>query len=731
MPALYPCQPGITQAIPEKNWLSANAFSELAGISQRMGQKIIAGAFDGRCWKEHVLTVRSMTGAGGHSGRHYQVLATSLPQSLVQEWITAQTQQPEITAPITHTIKLEDCPLKLDPLLSKRTDEALWRLSVIQPILAFPRYSPDRASAIHACLQRTHLKPDGTHKSVSQSTLYAWLVRYEQSGLEGLTPRQRNDAGKARTLISRMWDKACPLEEKAKLEMASRLRTHIRSLWSSGVTGWRTAQQLASSHLAELSRSAGWQDVSPALCGVTRSLIEAERHYQLVACHDQDAKHFFDYYVPRIRRSREGMQPMDVVVGDVHPIDIAIKRPDGSLAYPRAIAWLDVATNRLFFTLILLRKGEGIKQTDIVQSFASLCAQWGLCKTLYLDNGSEYANREMLDGFLNLTKLMHTQINVHLLHQTAKLPFPADKPDRSIIHARPYNAPAKPIEGLFSLLEQRVFAMIPGWVGGNRMKKKTHNIGREPLPYPGTWDAFQQAIEAALTFYHHTPQQGSLHGQSPYQAYEAAIAQGWGKILLSEQALLVAFAATGKRRVRGGYLNWNGTEYYHDALLPYTGSHLTVHVARHDPRFAFVFHGNTLLCAAEPASPFGFLDIAGAKEQYRRTTLLTRAVTARRQHTNRLDLVEEMHRHNQQSSLSPDAPVVAMLKLPDLFEPVLKIIEAAEKNVDSMNHNLKPPSQWHALNEYDPYLTEVEYSDDGSVASGIDDERYADNTHKH
>ncbi|MFJ3368136.1 hypothetical protein [Pseudomonas sp. NPDC086251] len=63
--------------------------------------------------------------------------------------------------------------------------------------------------------------------------------------------------------------------------------------------------------------------------------------------HDKDARLFFDTRVPRIRRHREGLKPMDTIVGDVHPIDIELTRADGTAVMPRAIAWMDVAIHRL------------------------------------------------------------------------------------------------------------------------------------------------------------------------------------------------------------------------------------------------------------------------------------------------------------------------------------------------------------------------------------------------
>ncbi|WP_416199272.1 MAG: Integrase catalytic domain-containing protein [Pseudomonas helleri] len=722
MQALPSYQPKASAvAPPEGNWLSAEAFAGITGVKERMGRHALAQAARGKPWKGSLLAVRTVQSTGGKSGERYEVLATSLPPELFQKWIAAKARQPIPQAPVARTIALEDCDLRLDPLLSKRTDEAIWRQSVVLPIVAFRPHTPERAAAIKSVLAQKHIRPDGTTIKVGKSALYTWLKRYERDGLTGLSPSQRKDAGASRTIITRAWDKACPLDLEDKRKIAEELRTYIRSLWANGIAGWRMAQQLASSKLMEMCSQAGWQGQQTTMlkaCQISRSVIEEGRPYSLVAIYEKDAKLFFDKHLPRIRRSREGMAPMDMVVGDVHPIDIAVKRSDGSIAYPRAIAWHDVATNRLFFTLVLLRKGEGVKQTDIAKSFASMCAAWGLPQGLYLDNGSEYSWREMMDGFQKLAQLTK-QINVQALKDGSDVQTVLED-SRELIRARPYNAPAKPIEGLFSVLEQGVLSVIPGWVGGDRMRKKTHNVGHEPKPFDGTWEDFQQTVDSMLTFYHQKPQEGSMKGKSPQQAYEAAIASGWGKVEVPENVLLMAFASEDTRQVRAGYLKWDGIEYYNDALLPFTGRDLTVRVAKHDPNFAFVFDGTTFICAAQPAPQYGFLDNAGAKEQARREKLLKREITGRRQNTNRLDLVGEITRHNDTQLPMPEAPIKATVSINGAVEEMVKALEAQEERqlIEFKNEKtaeaqgIQRLSQWSSHDEIDPYISAVKFTDE-------------------
>ncbi len=710
-------------------WLNVKDFSILAGIAERRGSRALSRGAEGLLWNGCSLKVRKIEGCQGRGGKRFEVFAPSLPDQLYAKWLAVKVRKPMPDAPVARTVQLDLSTLKHDPLMPKRSDEALWRLSIIQPILPHKRQSQERKAAIDEVLQRKYFHPDGKNKKISQSSLYQWLSLYDERGIEGLVPVKRSDKGKSRTIIGRQWDSACPLDELTKKAIGEQIQTYVRSLWRSGATGWRVIQQLSSTKLIELSQAAGWNADKALLrkaCHISRQFIENERDYKIIAIQEQDAKQFFDEYQPRIRRTTANMLPMELVVGDVHPIDIAVKRQDGSIAYPRAIAWQDVANNRLFFTLVLLCKGEGIKQVDIAHSFASMCDVWGLPSTLYLDNGSEYSWHEMMQGFAELSRL--SRIQIRSPNESPELQALLAEHGREVVRALPYNAPAKPIEGLFSVMESRVFAMIPGWVGGNRMKKKTHNVGREPLPFPGTWQDFQNAMEEALTFYHQTPQAGNLNGLSPQQAYEAALAKGWGKVGVSEEVLLVAFATEDQRYIRAGYILWDGTEYYDDALLPYTGQQLTVRVARHNPHFAFVFNNGEFICAAQPAPVYGFLETSGAKEQARRHKSLKRTITERKGHTNRLDMVNEMTRHNGHHHPMPQAPISTQVTLSSEAQAMLDAVKAAEENQQVVTESEKATrvpvrqlSQWSSSDEYDPYLASVEFIDEqvGSYTNDV------------
>ncbi len=206
---------------------------------------------------------------------------------------------------------------------------------------------------------------------------------------------------------------------------------------------------LAAERLRELSVAAS--DAARALpqetFSIPRRFIDREQQYRKVAIFDRNRKAHEDAK-PRIIRSRTGLEPQQIIVGDVHHLDIVMRRPDGSEAWPKAVAWLDLATNRIWLDLVLLDKGEGIRNADVIKSFIRMVSAWGMPQSLYLDNGSEYRWPEFVNDALKLV---------------ADIKYDVDPRRSQIVRAKPYNASAKAIESIFGLLEQRYFRTLPGW----------------------------------------------------------------------------------------------------------------------------------------------------------------------------------------------------------------------------------------------------------------------------
>ncbi len=195
-------------------------------------------------------------------------------------------------------------------------------------------------------------------------------------------------------MISRLWDKEAKqlgITDDERQRMADELKRHEASLWRSGAPSVPTVQLDALPFAIQQLTQAGCTLSKEALrfvCELPPKLIQSQAHFRVVAIYRLDAARSAAIQAPRIKRSRDHIKPMDWVAGDVHHIDITFQRDDGSLCTIKAVAWLDLATNRA------------------------------------------------------------------------------------------YNPQSKVIETLFASLEKSVFSQLPGYIGGNRMRKKVENQGR-------------------------------------------------------------------------------------------------------------------------------------------------------------------------------------------------------------------------------------------------------------
>lgn len=683
--------------------LSSREFASIAGIEERRATRALSRAVQGYTWRGHPLSVIAQYGRGGSSGLSYLVRIDSLPADLrlrAEAMFGQDEAEEEATASNLPVPVQNHLPVSLSaaPVIASREWE--WRLEVIRPALQHGKDTPERSAAIQELSNRVFMVPHKAkghvRKSFSENTLRSWLNKYEGRGIAGLCRKSRSDKGENRVIISRSWDDAVPFTDDQKYAIQQALITRVKTIWTAagggkGVGGgkngggWRICARLASHRLIELTREAGcgFSDAQlVALCEVPRGFVEPHRNFAILALKNNDAKGFFDKALPRTRRTRYGMLPMDLVVGDVHHLDIYLSREDGSLFTPKIIAWCDLATNRMFCTLAFVEKGKGIRQGDVIASFIDMTQhpEWGMPKCLYLDNGGEYSKLGFVDDAMKLAQLAGCQ-DFRLGHvdddpgMRNTVTRAANSRRKMVVNAQPYNAPAKPIEGVFAVLEAGPLAMLPGWIGGDRMKAKTKNVGKAPSPFDGDEEAFSEAFHAALDYYHTNPQDGSLKGLTPWQAFTQAVENGWRRIDVERFALQTVFASEEIREVSQGEFSYNGTFYRAErllSLLPGTKVVLRIpHVGDRNRLPIMDLDGN-FLCIAEPSTLHGFLDQAGAAERSQRTRQQNRALAVMAEEVEDIDLPEEMRKAAQ---LHPPAPIpdsAGTIRLSDQAEEIAK-----------------------------------------------------------
>lgn len=437
-------------------------------------------------------------------------------------------------------------------------------------------------------------------------------------GRDQARPRgRRTDKGKRRVYVSRKWDNTVPFDDDTRQRIADATARDVRSIWATDARGWRHVGRLALPQLMKTTRAAGFagtDDELRAICTLPRGFIDRERAPGLaVARHDKDAKAFFDRQ-PRVRRDWSQVRPGEVMIGDVHPFDILYRRDDGSTATPKGIAWMDGASRYTILHPVFLEKGEGIRMEHVAASFANMVAETGTMPgRLYLDNGGEYNWAEFAEAAMKLVE----RPGVPLLGIN-------DRDARRIVKALPYNAPAKPIEPWFARLEDAM-RDLPGHIGGDRMKKKTHNVGREPKPFPGTQAELWQEIRLRCDYVNNTPMQ-VLGGRTPAQVFAERERHEIDLIDLE-----TAFSKPKVVTLRQGEFRFNNVYYGHDALdarpdLTKVVAFIPIFGDRE--RIAVETPDGTFLCHAEPRRYFHPLDTAGAKESARRKALARQGVRA-------------------------------------------------------------------------------------------------------
>jgi hypothetical protein len=477
------------------------------------------------------------------------------------------------------------------------------------------------------------------------SQVYRLEARVRAGGQAALAQLgARADRGRRRHVVSEAWEAWCAQAHAAgasaalagdaapsaetvaqtTLAATAALAQVVRAAWVGGAPSARQAWLKASAALARqvIERGAP-QALAVGLLQVPcpRDWIEAEgRQYRTAGLALRDAKGAYDRHITPVVRSAAGYRPGQLVCGDVSPLDIPVRRPDGSTGYGRMIMWHDFGSNWLQCDLYLVERGEGIRREHVAASFAKMCEEspFGVPERLYLDNGSEYKWEDLLLAWHDLAALTGQRIAVDL---AVYLPEAA-----RLVRSIPYHPRGKRVEGQFGNLRHWL-AWWFGYVGGNRLAKKTASLGQAPVL--SDFDSLRDWLQRELADYHVTPQERAEHmgGMSPQQRLDWHLSTGWRPVRIDRHALMLAFAQREVRTVTRGAIRWAGREYTADFLMHVEGRVLAAQprVCAADLDYLYVFDASRgslqrgqFLGIATPQPIYGVLDEEGAKEAARR-----------------------------------------------------------------------------------------------------------------
>lgn len=612
-------------------WVGSDTLSVVAGISERKARAILMAFANGRTepWHGAVPVVREVHGRGGRSGIQYVAEPASLPPAF-------QMRLQEPFEALSKTRLGQGAQL-----------ERNWKYDVIRPALAFPKGSRERGKEIAKIDGTKRLDWKGKQRRLSKSVLYKWIELFEREGVHALARPVRSDKGKRRVWVSRAWATAVPFDEKAKATIHEDLKQYVRGLIAGG-SQRSQIYVLASEKLMEMTAAYGFRLNDPRrekhVFSIPSDFVQEEQHFKAVYRRRSDRKAHEDDK-PRIRRSIAGLLPMDVVVADIHHMNVRLLRDDGTTATPKMIAFFDVATERFYFEFVLFERRAGVLNRDVIRVYMNMCqaTAFGQPKKLYFDNGSEYRFADQLEDALKLGVEFGDLDEIKSVHR-----------------AKPYNAAAKRIEGGFRELNQHIQRHIPGWIDDDRMRPKGRKLGKAHAPYDGGFEAFCGEFRQLMLSYDNMPKSGALKGKSPNERFREFVEAGWRANVLNPEDFLTVFTRIETRVVRKHGIDADGRTWLCDGLLGHFGKKVQVHI----PLYGFGFNmlkvcdlNGREIGIATPDQEYSYFDPRGAQESARRSSIREKELTKLAKSVPQIDVKAELIAYGEkQVPVIPNEP---------------------------------------------------------------------------
>lgn len=255
----------------------------------------------------------------------------------------------------------------------QRRTMALWRFSVLGPLVSARLEYGDQRRLLEELAQRTYRHPSGRSVRLSARTLENWLYDYRKRGLEALEPNGRAAEDPAPSIDRDLADKLVRAKREKPRRSVSRL------LKMAVGAGWVEEGAVSRSTLYRLLRAHGLSTRPP------RSRSEDDRQR-----------------APRERRSFLPEHAGDLWMGDVMhgPRVIAGSR----LRKSYLISIVDVAT-RYFVASLFCLSEKAVDHEGVLRQAIEV---FGLPRTYYVDRGAAY----VADSLASICG----ELGVHLQH---------------------------------------------------------------------------------------------------------------------------------------------------------------------------------------------------------------------------------------------------------------------------------------------------------------------------
>lgn len=249
----------------------------------------------------------------------------------------------------------------------ERHEVALWRHSILGPLVSARLERGDRCAEFQAAAKRRYVRPDGSSVKLSARTIEGWYYRYLAGGLEGLRPSRRSDRGHGKHLDETVRDLIVRLKREKP-------RRSVRRL------------------IKILERA---NKVMPGT--LTRSTV-----HRLLVEHRLGGRP--ERKALRERRSFLVEHAGDLWVGDVMHGPRVLVDPSGLARKSYLVSVMDVAT-RFLVASQFTRSEQAVDHERVLKA---ALRTYGRPRTYYVDLGAAYIADSLKNGCAAL--------GIHLLH---------------------------------------------------------------------------------------------------------------------------------------------------------------------------------------------------------------------------------------------------------------------------------------------------------------------------
>lgn len=256
---------------------------------------------------------------------------------------------------------------------------------------------------------------------------------------------------------------------------------------------------------------------------------------------------------PFVRRNTDGLIPGDIYTADGHTFDAEIEHPEHGRPFrPEISSVIDVATRKLVGWSVSLAESTRAVLDAQRRAFTTN----GICATWYVDNGGGYKNFFQSDEMLGVA---------------ARIGF-------EIRHSLPYSSQARGlIERSHQTIWVRAAKMLPTYMGKGmdpEARKKVFKVTRVAMkegaraPQLMAFRDFVAFAEQQVERYNNHPhtalprvldtETGKRRHQTPNEAWQAALDEGWLPVLPDADAAIELFRPYVFRTVARGEIRlWN------------------------------------------------------------------------------------------------------------------------------------------------------------------------------